>query len=45
MISLEEARKLYSEEEMSDTELMTVIEEIDRVQMRILDSLKGGTDG
>lgn len=44
-LSLQEARQFFSKEEMSDTELMTVVEEIDRVQLRILDSLlKGGGD-
>ncbi|TSC72745.1 MAG: hypothetical protein G01um101438_462 [Parcubacteria group bacterium Gr01-1014_38] len=44
MITLKEARQFFSEEEMSDAELMTVVEEIDRVQLQILDGLKGGTN-
>lgn len=44
MISLEEARQFFSEDELTDKELTTLVEELDRVQLQILDALtpKGG---
>lgn len=39
MLSLEEARQFYTEDELTDEELMTLVKEIDQLQVSVLDSL------
>lgn len=42
MLSLQEARQFYTEDELNDQELVQLVEEIDTVQCQILDDLMGG---
>ena len=38
MMTLGEARQFFSEDELSDEELMQLVSEIDRIQLQVLDS-------